>query len=129
VYNSYVHTAHFETSRPADIKTIHGSFKKGQNAFDFGNGKRVQMEKRNGGLFQVAYINGKAAQAEKFDITVGGVKAETYLYWKGNELFELPMSYFSTLHSWTNSPGYDAGSKLRPPEISYRCLTKCARTA
>jgi hypothetical protein len=122
VYNSYVHTAHLETSRSADEKTIHGSFKEGQNKFDFGNGKSIQMEKRNNGLFQVAFINGNAAQAEKFDITVGGVKAETYLYWKGNELFELPMSYFSALHSWTNSPGYDAGKIDFNRPITRRCM-------
>jgi hypothetical protein len=122
VYNSYVHTAHLETSRSADEKTIHGSFKEGKNKFDFGNCKSIQMEKRNNGIFQVAYINGKAAQAEKFDITVGGVKAETYLYWKGNELFELPLSYFSALHSWTNSPGYDAGKIDFNRPIVRRCM-------
>jgi hypothetical protein len=122
VYNSYVHTAHFETSRPADEATIHGSFVKGQNSFSFGNGMSVAMEKRADGLYQAGYVNGKQVRAEKFGITIGGVKAETYLYWKGNKLFELPMSYFSALHSWTNSPGYDSSRIDFNRPIITRCL-------
>jgi hypothetical protein len=122
IYSSYAHTAHFESSRPADLNTIHGSFSKGENVFSFGNGASVAMEKRPDGLYQVGYINSKLFRAEKFDITVGGVKAETYLYWKGNEMFELPMSYFSALNSWTNSPGYDTGKINFDRPIITRCL-------
>jgi hypothetical protein len=122
VYNSYIHTAHFETSRPAALETIHGSFAKGHNVFSFGNGMSVAMEKRKDGLYQAGYEHGKPTIAEKFDITIGGVKAETYLYWKGNKLFELPMSYFSALHSWTNSPGYDTGRINFTRPIVKRCM-------
>jgi HrpA-like RNA helicase len=122
VYNSYIHTAHFETSRPAALETIHGSFNKGHNVFSFGNGTSVTMEKRKDGLYQAGYEHGKPTTAEKFDITIGGVKAETYLYWKGNKLFELPMSYFSALHSWTNSPGYDTERIDFTRPIVRRCM-------
>ncbi|MDB5287220.1 MAG: hypothetical protein JWR05_2169 [Mucilaginibacter sp.] len=122
VYNSYIHTAHFETSRPAALETIHGSFAKGHNVFSFGNGMSVTMEKRKDGLYQAGYEHGKPNTAEKFDITIGGVKAETYLYWKGNKLFELPMSYFSVLHRWTNSPGYDTGRVDFNRPIVRRCM-------
>jgi nitrate/TMAO reductase-like tetraheme cytochrome c subunit len=122
VYNSYIHTAHFETSRPAALETIHGSFAKGHNVFSFGNGMSVTMEKRKDGLYQAGYEHGKPTTAQKFDITIGGVKAETYLYWKGNKLFELPMSYFSALHSWTNSPGYDTGQINFTRPIVRRCM-------
>jgi hypothetical protein len=122
VYNSYIHTAHFETSRPASLETIHGSFAKGHNIFSFGNGSAVEMQKKPDGLYQAGFVNGKLVAAKKFDITIGGVKAETYLYWQGNKLFELPMSYFSALKSWTNSPGYDTGKINFTRPIVTRCM-------
>ncbi|MDB5140343.1 MAG: hypothetical protein JWR12_2259 [Mucilaginibacter sp.] len=122
VYDSYIHTAHFQSSRPASVNTIHGSFSAGKNIVELNDHLKVMMEKRNAALYQVAYLNGKEVEAHRFDITFGGVKAETYLYWKGKQLFELPLSYFDTLHKWTNSPGY-AGNRVdfnRP--ILRRCF-------
>ena len=37
-----------------------------------------------------------------------GEKGQTYLYWKGDRLFELPVSYWASL-GWVNSPGYRDG--------------------
>jgi hypothetical protein len=121
-YDSYIHTAHFKTSRPASLQTIGGSFLKGFNILAYGYGLKVAMEKRGDSLYQVAYQNGKQTEAEPFDIAVGGFKAETYLYWKGKQLFELPVSYFSAIHQWTNSPGYipDRVNFNRP--ILRKCL-------
>jgi len=106
IYNTYLQTAHQHTSRPASILSIHGSFSQNHNSFLFDNGLQVKMEKHGQELYQVAYQNDKVLEKHRFDITFGGVKAETYLYWKGNEPFQLPISYFNALHSWTNSPGY-----------------------
>jgi len=106
IYNTYLQTAHKNTSRPASIHSIHGSFASNENSFLFDNGLQVKMEKHGRELYQVACQNNKVLEKHRFDITFGGVKAETYLYWKGNQPFQLPISYFSALHSWTNSPGY-----------------------
>ena len=41
------------------------------------------------------------------DIVIGsGKKGQTYLYWNGNTLLQLPVSYYVPLQSWCNSPGY-----------------------
>ena len=107
VYNSYLHTAHFMASQPADSGTIQGSFAKGSNAFVFNPNMKVVMTKRDSGFFyQTAYENGHAGQSQRFDISFGGVKGQTYAYWLSNELFQLPISYVSNTHSWINSPGY-----------------------
>ncbi len=121
-YNSYLHTAHFKTSRLASPLNIGGSFIKGANTLNYGYGLEVAMEKRGDSLYQVAYQNGKQTEAAPFDISIGGVKAETYLYWKGKQLYELPVSYFNTIHSWANSPGYipDRVNFNRP--ILRKCL-------
>ncbi|OCX52323.1 hypothetical protein BEL04_12680 [Mucilaginibacter sp. PPCGB 2223] len=122
VYSSYLHTAHMQTSKPAGSETVHGSFAAGQNTFDFGTGQKMVMEKRDSGLYQTGYVNGRQIETERFDIAIGGIKAETYLYWKGNKLFELPMSYFKSLHGWTNSPGYAKGIINFDRPIVTRCL-------
>ena len=106
VYTDYLHSAHFSTSRLADEHSINGSFVPGQNVYTFNNDTKVVMEKRDSGLFQVAYENGKVVNEQRFGITIGGVKAESYLYWVGNSLFQLPISHFKALNSWANSPGY-----------------------
>jgi hypothetical protein len=121
IYDSYIQTAHFQSSRPASIHGIHGSFASGKNIFQFNDHIKVMMEKRDSGLYQTEYINGKQQEAQRFDITFGNVKAETYMYWRGNRLFQLPMSYFSNVHSWTNSPGY----RTDKPEFDRPILRRC----
>jgi hypothetical protein len=122
ISDSYIHTAHFQSSRPASIHDIHGNFSAGKNVFKFNDRLKVVMEKRTDGLYQVAYLDGKQLEARRFDITFGGVKAETYLYWKGKQLFELPLSYFEALHSWTNSPGYTGDHADFGRTIIRRCF-------
>jgi hypothetical protein len=122
VYDSYLHTAHFSATRLADIHSIGGSFEPGHNEFTFNKDLKVVMEKRKDGLYQVAYFKGKEVKAERFDITFGSVKAESYLYWKGNQIFQLPMSYFHALNGWTNSPGFDSTAANFSRIIGRRCF-------
>jgi hypothetical protein len=122
VYTDYLHTAHFNTTRLANEHSISGSFKPGSNVFAFNKDLKVVMEKRDSGWYQVAYLKGKVISAQRFDITFGGVKAETYLYWKGNQLYQLPMSYFKALHNWTNSPGYNTSYVDFNRPIGTRCF-------
>ncbi len=122
IYSSYLQTAHQNTSRPASVHSIHGSFAANHNSFLFENGLQVKMEKRGNKLFQVAYKNNKEIEKHRFDISFGGIKAETYLSWNGNELFQLPISYFNALNSWTNSPGYAANQIDFNRPILRRCF-------
>jgi hypothetical protein len=130
--HSYVHAAHALTSRIADIHTVAGPFGKESpfegtgdarrgsserglagatdNEFIYDTGHKVIMEERDSGLFQVA-VTARGREAHRFDIAVGsGRKAQTYLYWKGDGVFQLPVSYFLTEHSWANSPYYPPDS-------------------
>src|SRR5207248_11785854 len=62
------------------------------------------------------------SRTERFGIVVGsGGKEQTYLYWKGNRLFQLPVSYWREL-GWVNSPGYRDGSANFERPIIPRCL-------
>ena len=106
IYHSYLHTAHFLASLPATENTIHGSFKNGSNVFYVNDSQKVVMEKLDSGLFQTYYLKGKAKKRYRFDIVFGGVKGESYLTWNGNELEQLPLSYFKRENQWSTSPGY-----------------------
>lgn len=122
IYNNYLHTAHFTTTSLASENTVSGSFHNGANVFSFNNDVKVIMEKRDSGLYQVAYSKGKLINTRRFDITFGGIKAESYLYWNGNNLYQLPISYFKALHTWTNSPGYDSTFADFSRPITIGCL-------
>jgi len=122
VYDNYLHTAHFSSSRLASANTISGDFHAGHNTYVFNKDLKVVMEKRNDGFYQVAYFKGKQVRTERFDITFGDVKAESYLYWHGNEIFELPISYFSALGNWAGSPGFNAENVDYTRMIGNRCF-------
>lgn len=106
IYDSYLHTAHYLASLPATEKTVHGTFEQGHNEFKVNERQKVIMEKIEKGLFQTYYLNGRSKQKYPFDIVFGGVKGESYLTWNGNELYQLPLSYYSRQHQWSTSPGY-----------------------
>lgn len=106
IYNSYVHTAHYIASGEATESTVHGTFVNGANVFDVNDSQKIAMERFDTGLFQTYYLNGKIKERYRFDVVLGGVKGESYLYWKNNELYQLPLSYFSREHQWSTSPGY-----------------------
>jgi hypothetical protein len=63
------------------------------------------------------------SHSERMDLVVGsGRKGQTYLFWKGNKLFELPVSYRTELNAWINSPGYPDGSPRFDRPVKPRCL-------
>ena len=63
------------------------------------------MEKRDSGFYQVAYYKGQQRITGRFDIVVGsGSKGQTYITRYKNELYQLPVSYFTAAHKWANSP-------------------------
>ena len=122
IYNSHIQTAHYLTSQKANEKNIKGSFKDGENRFYFNAATFVAEEKRGDQLFQVEYVNGEEKKFEPFDITVGsGKRGQTYLYWDQNKLFQLPISYFTSVNQWSNSPGFSNRIVFKRP-ITSRCL-------
>lgn len=113
IAKTYAHTTHAWTSRPAEKQFVKGSFAPGDNTFSFNDYStlaarvEVRMEQRDSGLFQVAYINGVPRRAQRFGVVMGaGSKAQSYLYWRGNQLLQLPVSWFAATASWANSPGF-----------------------
>jgi len=123
VYDSFIGTAHYLTSRPAAAEFIKGSFDSGQNQYTYNPFINVKLEKSDSGFFQTVYINGAPTHSESIDIVVGsGKKGQTYLYWKDSLLYQLPVSYYIPTKSWCNSPGYPAGMPRFSRLIAARCI-------
>lgn len=123
IYGRFIKTAHNLTSSPASAQTIKGSFKPGNNHFPYNRFMEVVMEEKNGGFFQTSHINGQPFQSEPFDVVIGsGRKGQTYLYWKEDQLFQLPISYYVPTESWCISPGYPLNMVRFDRVIVGRCM-------
>ena len=104
IADTYAETAHFQTSSPVgEAADVPG----GTGVFRFSDHSRVQVENREGALYQVAYSGDREVSAGRMDIAFGsGEKARTYAFWEGNDLYQLPLTYYGVVESWTNSPGF-----------------------
>ncbi|HEY0794192.1 MAG TPA: multiheme c-type cytochrome [Acidisarcina sp.] len=135
----YEHTSHHLTSQlagkgPDGKNSVLGSFDEGKNLLMIADpettiaepGLYFKMEQRDGRYAQTAVTGwGKdlVSRTEAMDIVTGsGVRGQTYLYWRGERLFQLPVSYWTDGSQWINSPGYVNGSADFSRPISPRCL-------
>ncbi len=123
IYDTHIQTAHYNDSRPADKASIKGNFSNGKNTFVYNKWMKVMLEKKGGNYYQTAYLNETETQSEPFDITIGsGRKGQTYLYWDGNTLYQLPVSYYTPLNTWCNSPGFSNNYIKFDRMIPAQCL-------
>ena len=107
IHQNYLHAAHNLSSRPGTSSSIKGSFHKDSNTYYYNSDVKLEMQQRDSGLYQVAYQAGVQKQANRMDLVIGsGRKAQTYLYWLDEKIFQLPVSWFVPVKSWVNSPGY-----------------------
>jgi len=122
IYDSHIHTAHYLTSQPAVAENIKGSFEPGKNKYAFNQSVVMSMEKRDDGFYQVEYFKDTEKKAKRFDIVIGsGTMGQSYLYWNGNHLFQLPITYFTAANTWSNSPGFPDKIVFNR-SITSRCL-------
>lgn len=131
---SYFHTAHHFTSRMASRESVLGSFKPGSNVLTIISPNNAAgeptlsftMEEKNGDYYESAttgWPNDTVTRTERIDVVTGsGVRGTTYLYWQGDHLFELPVSYWTDGHQWINSPGYTNGTADFSRPINPGCL-------
>ena len=122
IYRSHLQTAHFHTSAIASGETILGTTRPDSNRFYFNPDLYLAVENKNGKYIQAEYLDGVERVFAPMDITVGsGKRGQTFLYWYKNKLLQLPLTWFTALHQWTNSPGYSNRVIFRRPATS-RCL-------
>ena len=131
---SYVHTAHHLTSQPAGKDSILGSFRDGSNVLMIADpatagdnpGLYFKMEAKANGFYQTAVAGWPGqlkTRSERMEVVIGsGVRGQSYLYWRGDHLYELPVSYWSEGSRWINSPGYKDGTMSFSRAVTPRCL-------
>jgi hypothetical protein len=130
----YQHTSHHLTSQLADAHSVLGSFRPGSNELMISDpahatsepGLYFRMDEKSGSYHETAVAGWQGrteSRTERIDVVTGsGVRGATYLYWDGDRLYELPVSYWTDGHQWINSPGYDNGTARFSRPINPGCL-------
>lgn len=120
---SFAHNPHGLTSSPANNRQLSKFLETDSGIFIFNPNMKVKVEKRDSGIFQIAYVDDKQVRAARFDVAFGsGEKAFTFAYWKDKKLFQLPLSHFSAINTWANSPGFPVNVMYFDRPIASRCL-------
>jgi len=123
ISQSYGHNRHFETSSLADAGHIRKLLAASKGRYYFGDSSYIRMEEDSYLLFQSHFVNGQKDKAGKFDIAFGsGEKAQTYASWKENQLYQLPLTWFTGFNVWANSPGFPEGHANYGRVITSRCF-------
>jgi hypothetical protein len=123
IYENHIKTAHYLTGQPASEETVRGSFQKGKNTYSYTPEIILSMQKRDSGLFQVAYFKGEEKKAMRFDMVIGsGVMGQSFLTWRNDQLYQLPITYFTAAGQWSNSPGFPNDRVLIDRPATSRCL-------
>lgn len=132
--SSYLHTSHHLTSQPASGSAILGSFSGSGSDLKILDpmpsrslpGLSFHMEAKDGGYYETAIVGipgHEQSHSERIDVVTGsGTRGQSYLYWLGDQLFELPLSYWTDGRQWINSPGYKDKTANFSRPIYPRCL-------
>jgi hypothetical protein len=124
---SFASTAHHLSSRLPTAASIKGHFERGRAVLATPNPYlHFQMESRDSGFYQSAVVSAgpdSGTVTQRFGVVIGsGRKGQTYLFWRGDRLFQLPVSYWTSLDDWVMSPGYPEGVANFGREVAPRCL-------
>ncbi|MDA1014037.1 MAG: multiheme c-type cytochrome [Planctomycetota bacterium] len=127
-YESFLKTAHSRTSAPASTDSIAGSFDSDRNEMSTSHDDLKVVMRLVAGRYEQSAVTGEAGNqcqrhTESFDIVTGSAKmGQTYLYWKEDLLYQLPVSYFTATDSWQNSPGFEADKVRFDRPVTARCM-------
>jgi hypothetical protein len=101
---------------PPDVATtpskesIAGKITGGENILKRAIPTCFRMDARAKGFYETALFwqpPNQKTRSERIDFVTGsGERGQTYLYWRGNQLFQSPVSYWTELKEWVNSPGF-----------------------
>jgi|GEM_PF-388606 len=126
-YEGFSKAAHNLTSRLATAASVDGSFA-AEDATMWTRNPNLwfEMTSRPEAYYQTANTwidNDLRQRSERMDIVIGSGKiGQSYLYWRGDRLFQLPVSYYAATDKWINSPGYPDGEAIFERPITARCL-------
>ena len=126
---SFERTAHRLTTRHPSGEAIDASFAPGRNVLRTTNpAVHFRMDSTADGFYETAVTGlppDTTSRTEKIAYVAGsGRKGQSFLYWAGDRLYQLPISYWKSLDTWINSPGpvYVGGVVNFDRAIAPRCL-------
>jgi nitrate/TMAO reductase-like tetraheme cytochrome c subunit len=123
IYQTFLATPHSKTSASATNLSIFGSFKVGENVFQFNERDHVEMNMYDSGLFQNIYSGDQKIGTQRFDVVIGsGTKGQTFLSWHGNKLVQLPVSYYTPEQQWSSNPGNPTDRLILNRPVGPGCL-------
>ena len=122
---SFEQTAHRLTSSLPTRSSILGSFSHGENVLRTANPYLYfRMDSTATGFYETA-VMGRAPDTSTYSQRIAYVtglrNGQSYLYWLGDQLYQLPVSYWTGI-GWANSPGYRDGRPNFERPIPPRCL-------
>jgi hypothetical protein len=126
---SFEGTAHRLTSRHPDTATVAGHLTGPKSVLRTPNpALYFRMSADSTGIHQTA-VQGTGSdttiRTERVAYAVGSDrKGQSYLYWRGDSLYQMPVSYWKSLDGWINSPGpgYADGRANFNRPVDARCL-------
>lgn len=126
---SYEGTAHRLTSRHPSRATVAGDFTGPGSVLHTPNpALHFRMSADAAGFHQTAVEGiGKdtTMRTERIAIVAGSNrKGQSFLYWRGDSLYQMPISYWKSLNTWINSPGpgYTDGRANFDRPVAPRCF-------
>ncbi|WP_240628036.1 cytochrome c3 family protein [Terrimonas sp.] len=123
IADSYMHTSHNKTSAPVFFDSIRTALINTKTMVNYPNGHTVKLEEERRNILQSQFEGDKKILSEKMEMVFGsGEKARTFGYWKDEQLFQLPLTYLTNLHQWTNSPGFPIDHPYYTRPIISRCF-------
>jgi hypothetical protein len=123
IYDLYLQNPHHETSHDITSSDVTPGHHPDTNAFIFNDRLKIVVEKRGRYMYQVAYLDGKETISRRFDIAIGsGKRGYTYGYWADKKLKQLPLSFYTVVNKWANSPGFPTDLVYYERPIGSRCL-------
>ena len=122
-YESAFHSSHSKATAPAIPENVLGDFSKGNPVFVYDKNTKLVVEERNDSLYQVLYKNGKEVETHRFEIVFGTKHAQTSVYWHNNNTYELPLSYYTSVHSWATSPGFPSDKPYFDRKVVKDCYS------
>jgi hypothetical protein len=128
---SFLETAHYRTSTAATPQSVRGRFSAGHNVLRTRSpGVYFKVERDGDGFRETGVDSARGwSRSERIDLVIGsGRRGQSFLYWKGGLLFELPVSYLTGSERWINSPGYVDGQIDFERIIQPHCL-ECHSTS
>ena len=122
-YESFKETAHHRTTRIASPDEVAGSFEEGSNRMNTGDPNVFfTMKQRGDDLYQSVQFFDWGFEVP-FHIIIGSSKmAESYLYWHGDQLFQMNCTHLTDGDDWINSPGFIDGDAIYARPIRSGCL-------